>query len=321
MKILYIIHEVGLPVHRPIIDLLQKKGIKVDIELISVPKTNPWADAWARFKTQPFRKKIKSENYDFVISNTHSSYIPGFFNSLFEKGRVLDLEHDIFGAVPEETKHSTVFTFQKKHTEFCVNKNRPFVECRWPLLDVSAPAFPAITADKLKDVVLIGSYFFNDKQPAGFPELTKAFGKIWYKRYRSFDKTISGCTRLPDAFCKPLGTRCCLDSFSFIATSKSSCFVEALLLGCIPILLPAGIKETEEVDDIISNVRIVVSSSFRTLAVTTDNLSKKIELLRKDPTKFEEVRQILLSSWANDNYFTLPSAAEAVYKYVKDFKK
>lgn len=314
MKILYLIHTLEVPCHQHIFNFLRTKGIQIDVKMLGpAPQNKPWMDVWSEIKSKKYHTKINAERYDFIISNTHSSYLRALFNNVKPKYGYIDIEHDLFSGRPERFPESVIFTCHKKHTDWCKNNNRKFVECKWPKLN--AEYIPTeFTLDPLSEIIFIGSYRYKNeiKQSYGFE-------KMWYKKYQIVDGTPKGVTPLPDEFTGPLGTINCAKVSKFILTGKSSCFVEALMLGVIPILLKGFINKSEKIDEVLNKVIITDQPDMSFIyAVTVDNLQNKIQLLKSEYL-YKEVLEKMQNEWLPSNYFSLPSAGEAIYNYIKEY--
>jgi len=316
MKVLFVTHKVQVPVIQHILDLFENNGIKTVLEIVpEALKASPWKDVWGKFKTKQFYDKTNKACYDYIISNTHSSYIPQFFENVKPKIGFIDIEHDLFSFVPEYgIKETTIFTFHDKHYEFCLHEEINAVRCKWPLLNVTTPKTTFSAIDKWEDAIFIGSYLFNKDKDYTLP----VFKTIWHKKYRDDDFTFKDMGVLPTEFCGPIGTKLCAEHCNFFITLNSSCFVEALLLGCLPIILPDYIIDEKIYSEVLSEVTIKNGPSFieNILAVTTTNLSEKLSILRFDQNLFKETIQSMLNNWVKDDYYTLPDASKALLDFI-----
>lgn len=314
MKILYLIHKLELPCHQYIIDFLIENGVQVVIEPIGpAPAKRPWIDVWSKIKGKAFIDECKKANYDFIVSNTHSSYIASFATQVTPKYGYIDIEHDLFSYRPENFKGSFILACHEKHSNWCEANDRRFARCRWPKLD--APYTKTdLTIDKFKDAIFVGSYVFKkiNKSINKF-----GFDNLWWKKYQHSDPVIPGYQTLPPEFDGPIGIR----NFTiakFIITQQSSCFIEALMLGILPIILPAKINKSIKIDDILNAITIKNKPGVGTIsAITTDNIQAKINLL-KDEALYQTTLEKMRADWLCDDYFSLPSAKEAMWNYIQE---
>lgn len=165
--------------------------------------------------------------------------------------------------------------------------------------------------------MFIGTSAINPMIRSKAPLNKIGFSKVWYKKYLPDWKCPVNSTGLPDIFTGPLGIRHCADNFKFIITQNSSCFVEFLLMGGIPILLPNHMKTSSIFNEILSDVFINKSiGTFK--ALTVENLQFKLKLLKEDKSLYNRTRQIMLDCWVDAEYFKLPSAAEAICSFIKN---
>ena len=327
MKILYICAEAELCVNEHIINFLKQKGITVVVDLIKLIRS---FDAnWNRFSDHSFQKKHNDEKYDFIISNTHSSFpqLRNFQNNVRPRVGFIDLEHDLMSNdLPEHFANygkSLLLTFHNKHHASAIKflKDRFITKARWIKLDVNySSTLKCDYIDMWNDVILIGFGIWEGKDFSNVAWF-KNFNKVWYKKYVE-SWTIKGLESLPNPFIGPLGSKYCADVCKFIVTEGSSCYQDALLFGSIPILITGGLKSESIVDDIISEVTLKSwqppgVSPFKAITLSGD-FTHKIDILRKDAGVFKKIHKILFSEWFDDNYFSLPSAHEVMYDFIKD---
>lgn len=320
IKLLYLLHKSSVEVQQHIIDFLRSKDILVSVKVIpEAPESNPWIDVWREFKSVEYQEKVKKEKYDFIISNTHSSGIRTFLNNVSPRMGMLDLEHDLFSTFPEVGVNSTVFACQKKHYDFCVNSGLNVSSCRWPLLDTNISPTNNCGVDEFSDAILIGSYVFTPLIEANKSLEIQGFDKVWYKKYMDTDKVFKDTLPLPKEFSGPIGIKRCLEVCKFVITQQSSCFVETLLLGGLPILLLLNIRKETPINEVLSKVNVVVCGHLveNIHAVTMTNINHKINLLKNDRNLFENARTTMLADWVDKNYFSLPTAHEAIYDFIR----
>lgn len=315
------LHRMELDVHNHIIDFLKSKFIKVDIELIGpAPKDNPGFNVWKKYETKSFCDEVVSKKYDFIISNTHSTTksLKKFYMAVKNSVKAfIDMEHDLFSAFPERFEKSIVLTFQDKHSSFCKKKEIPHIRCRWPKLDAEVPKTSFKINDVWSEAVFIGTSALNRDIKEGYPLDKRGFNKIWYKKYKNDWDIPLNVENLPDEFIGPLGIKSCMSVFKFLLTINSSCFVEALLMGGLPILLPTNIVSEKKLNEVLSEVKLKNKALGSIKAITVENLEKKIELL-KNNNFFESVRSCMLKNWVYEDYFNLPKAYEALYKIIME---
>jgi hypothetical protein len=308
-------HHVEIPVHEHIINFLRSKGIIVDVELIGpAPKDRPRLNVWLKLESADYCKKIQEESYDFILSNTHSTYksMNIFYKNIKPNKGFIDMEHDIFSGIPERFPKSLIIVFQDKHKDFCRRNGKAYIEARWPKLDAPTPKTSLIINSK-EEAAFIGTSVLKNSRIL----YKSGFKKLWYKKYKSDWGVPMGLLDLPSEFTGPLGIKTCMSVFKFILTTHSSCFVEALLMGGLPILLPLMIKKENKIDDIISEVLIDrVKGLGKIKAITMDNIEQKIKKLNSDVGLFRAVRKELLNCWVSEDYFNLPPAYEVIYKYI-----
>ena len=317
MKILYLVHAVELPVQQHIIDFLRSKGYTVDVKTIGpAPISNPQTFVWSELESPSYQRVVNSINYDFIVSNTHSSFLKKFFKAVKPKCSYIDIEHDLFCASPERFPQSVVMACQNKVSNFCTKHNIPFIECQWPKLHVAYMPCE-LKIDPWYEAVLIGSAIFGKKINVDMC----GFNRLWYKKYTSEWQTPKGLNELPKEFTGPLGIKCCVNVFKFILTVESSCFIEALIMGGLPILLPNSIVEEHKYTDILSHVSLRSKPGVgKFKAITTNNIENKLSKLKNDPHLFKSIHKEMLAEWVRDDYFDLPPAHEAIYNFIKNYR-
>jgi len=274
----------------------------VDLELVGPAIVGSGISVWKKLNDNEYLALIYKNNYDFVISCTHSSCITKLRTKL-KHSFFIDIEHDLFSNKPEHFKESTVFTTQKKHTDYCKYNSIPFVECMFPKFSATYKKID-LDIDKFNEAIIIGTIAFNQKIKEDSPVIKRGFSKIWYKKYINNWKILKGTTALPEEFTGPLGILNCADNFNFLFTIESSSFVEFILLGKIPILLGKKNK--------------IYGSIFD--KIDASHLQPLVKELEHDPKLFIQVNTDMLKHWADTNYFELPSAAEALLTFIKDSK-
>jgi hypothetical protein len=313
MKILYLLHKLELPCHQNIIDNLTKNGCEVDVELIGpAPPSSPWINVWTKINSENFIEECKKNKYDFIVSNTHSSYILSFASKVKPKYGYIDIEHDLFSYRPENFPNSFILTCTEKHSNWCETNERNFTRCRWPKLDAEYTK-TTLSINRQTDAIFIGSYVFKKKK-----NINKyGFKNLWYKKYQKDDQISPQYKVLPEEFTGPIGIRNFVIS-DFLITQHSSCFVEALMLGLLPIMLPIKTIKVKDIDDILSVVRIANKPGVGDIkAITTENIETKIKLLSDDKILYNDVLAKMKAEWLSASYSSLPSAAEAMWDYIK----
>lgn len=318
MKILYLLHRVEVPVHKHIIGFLRSKDIIVDVYLIGPGQLGK--NVWSELNSIRYANILRQKRYDFIISNTHSGALKPLFQRVKPRCGYIDIEHDIFSNIPVRFPKSFVFTFQDRHAVFCKKNKIPFIRCRWPKLDVPVENV-SLGLDPWKEAVLIGTGSFNKIIEEGKSMHNLGFERLWYKKYLADWKAPFGTKALPDQFNGPIGLNYCLQNFKFVATRHSSAFVETLLMGGLPILLPDLITSEKKITDVVSEVTWDQKDSkiSKFLTITTNNLQYKINTLRRFPYLFEITRKQLLDKWVKSDYYLLPPAYEAIYKHIRRF--
>jgi hypothetical protein len=316
LKILYVLHNTEMPVHEHIFSFLRANDIQVDlVPLGPAPKERPWENVWLPLRKKSYIIDLNKKKYDYIISNTHSSFIKKAWSAVKPKNGFIDIEHDLFSAKPEHFDKTTVFTLQKLHTKFCNDASLPFVRCRPPKVDAPYKK-EFVNIDPWREVVLVGSAIFNGNNPAR----NLGFDKVWYKKYLNEWDIPEGTFELPESFAGPIGFNCCMDNFKFVVTSQSSCFVEALIMGGLPILLLADVSTHESIGPILSKVNIKKKNIIDMPAIVINDIQNKISMLRESSDLFEEVRQTMLDFWMDSDYSVLPPAHEALLHFIREGK-
>jgi hypothetical protein len=323
MKILYIVNIPMLSVQTHIIEYLRSKDIDVVIE----QTTDSGDYNWKRFAQKTFQDKHLEEKYDFIISNTHSTYpqFRSFQNKVKPRVGFIDLEHDLLSCKPEfsiDYGKSAILIFHNKYFDYAKEhlSSRKLIKCRWPLLDVPFEPKDFKEASLYEDAIVVDTYAFNCILGKNM-KLPKGFRKFWYKKFLPERGHPINVTPLPDYCCCPKGVKHCFDICKFVITRQSSIFVESLLFGAIPILLTYCLVENKKHNDIFSYVRLKNNPLPKFKAIIADDLlPKKLERLRANKKFFEEVQKELFLDWFDEDYFLLTSAHEAMYKFILEAK-
>lgn len=303
IKVLYLVHAIELNCHQHIIDKLRFNNIEVRVESLGpAPKDKPNFNVWKNLQDNEYLEELYKENFSFVVSNTHSEYLSKLRNKLVNT-IFIDMEHDLFSEVPTHFEESTIFTFQKKHTEYCKSEGISFIECIFPKFSAEYKKVD-LGIDKFSEVFIVGTTAFNKKIKDGKVVFKRGFKKIWYKKYTEDWDILKGTEKLPYEFTGPLGILNCADNFNFLLTVESSSFVEFILLGKLPILLSKENKKYGSIFDKIDG----------------KSLQPIIKELRNNPDMFKQVNKNMFNMWATKDYFKLPSAGEALLKFIKDNK-
>lgn len=324
-KVLYICAENEYCVNEHIINFLREKGIDVVVDLIELVRS---FDAnWDRFSDAGYQKKHKEEKYDFIISNTHSSFpsIRNFQKNVLPKIGFIDLEHDLMSNdVPEHFANygkSLLVAFHNRHYTSATKllNDRTISKARWIKLDASYPPIHDFNSiDMWNDAILIGSGIWEgmDFSRVGY---FKHFRKVWYKKYvKSWN--IKGIDSLPEPFIGPLGSKYCADFCKFIVTESSSCYQDTLLFGSIPLLTGGSLIKEVPIDDLISEVTLKVwqppgIAPFKAVTINGD-IGYKVNTLKNNRSIFEKTHKLLFSEWFDENYTSLPSAHEVIYNFI-----
>lgn len=320
MKILYLIHKVEVPCHQHIINFLRYQGVDVTVKTIgpvvyklSRNGKKVWTNVWNNIKNKKYINNVINNHYDFIVSNTHSSFLKNFYHKVKPKYGYVDVAHDLFNGIPEHFPNSMVPVFHEKHATWCKKNGRKFIKCRWFKLDADFKRAD-LSIDVWNEAILIGSYVFNQDES---PINTYGFDKLWYKKYQKNDVVNKEYLLLPDEFTGPLGILNCSIS-KFIVTQKSSCFVESLIIGVLPILMPDFIETSEKFNNVLDKVTIKKNPTIgKIYTITTNNIKEKIELL-KNESIYAETLATMRNDWLCKDYFLLPRAHEALFNLMKD---
>lgn len=324
MRILFIVLSTAFNIQKHVIDFLEKNGIEVDLKKMYPPKPgyiveNYWKDMWYN---KSYHALCKKRNYDFILCNVHSEALGLFYSAVKPKIGLIDIEHDLLSLKPSYAPRygkSAILTFQKHHYNYAKKLgDRSVFNCRWIKLDVEYDYvdYSMFDINKYEDAIIIGGNGINDKE---FSDGIGGFNKLWYKKYLPIWEAPNGTEALPDIFCYPKGIKYCCDACKFIITARSSCYLESLLFGSMPILLSKDLQSEQPVNDMISKVTLHNEPGLKFNAITTTNCGYKVNKLRKDPALFEETRIKLLDEWVVKEYFQLPSAHETIYNFMKKF--
>ena len=321
MKVLYIVNTPMLSVQTHIIEYLRSKEVNVIVE----QTTDAGEYNWKRFAQKSFQDKHLDAKYDFIISNTHSTYpqFRSFQNVVKPKVGFIDLEHDLLNCRPEfsiDYGNSAILIFHNKYFNYAKEHlpTRKLIKCRWPLLDVTFESVDFKESSLYKDVIIVDTYAFNSTLGKNM-KLPEGFRKFWYKKYLPGRGHPANVNPLPDYCCYPKGVKYCFDICKFVLTRQSSIFVESLLFGAIPILFTYCLEENKKHNEMFSYVRLKNNPLPKFKAIIADNsLSEKLEKLRADKVFFEKIQKELFLEWFDEDYFSLPSAHEAMWDFMKE---
>ena len=168
--------------------------------------------------------------------------------------------------------------------------------------------------DPEQDAVVIGSHKYLYLAGTKF-EMNGSFRRVWMKKFMESDPVIEGCEAAPSC-CTGLGGVPYLPQFSkFWFVVESSCYVEALMFGCIPILWSPHTKVLGEVDDIISSVEAKKNSVVERLkipAIVPTDIDRKIKVLREDPQRYQETLAKLSQPFLFPDMKSLPTTVEVL---------
>jgi hypothetical protein len=324
MRILFIVGKVVFDVYKHIVDFLEKNEIEVDVKKIGPRKPNETIEEyWRELRYgKGFHKLCRKRNYDFILSTTHSEALIPFYNAVKPKIGFIDIGHDLLDLTPHPFPNygkSAILTFQKYQYSYSKKLGgRSVFSCRWTKLDMEYDYvdYSMFDIDKYEDAIIIGGPGINDIE---FINGMDGFNRLWCKTYLPTGKIPTGTKALSEIFCYPRGVKHCCDACKFIITARSSCYLEALFFGSMPILFSKDLSSEQPVNDIISKVSLYRQPKFKFNAITTTNCGYKVDQLRKDPALFEEIRTKLLHEWGLENYVQLPSVHETVYNFIKKF--
>lgn len=328
MKVLWVYEEGMLESQQHIIDHLRNNDCEVTLECVCFEKNG---DRWGRFSHPAMTTKHGPKHYDFHIMSTHNGNPNVEQFQKFSRPRIgcIDIEHDLFHPVPERSPDRQsvgVFVFTKQHEVHLKQiPNIKKIHARWYKLDGSVVSnetlfetFPIKDEFGVyspgADAVIIGS---NHWPWPEVPEMiSRCFHYVWYKPYHALDNTMRGSVRLPGSFENAQGVNSLNRVSRFWFTFESSCFVEALLYGCIPILCSDAIIERERVSEYIDVVKIIANrqagtGQFRTVAaVTLHDWKKKFSALQRDLKAQRDVYHALRSFWFHDDVLSWPTVHE-----------
>lgn len=324
MRILFIVGKVVFDVYEHIVDFLEKNEIEVDVKKIGPRKPNETIyNYWKHLRyDKSFHDLCRKRNYDFILSTTHSEALTPFYNAVKPKIGFIDVGHDLLDLAPQpfpKYGNSAILTFQKYQYAYSKKLGgRSVFNCRWTKLDMEYDSvdYNTFNVNKYEDAIIISGPGINDKK---FSNGVDGFNKLWCKKYLPTGPIPIGTEALPDIFCYPRGVKYCCDACRFIITARSSCCLEALFFGSMPILVSKDLSSEQPVDDMISKVSLYQQPKFKFNAITTTNCGYKVDKLRKNPALFEEIRIKLLYEWGLENYIQLPSAHETLCNFIKKF--
>jgi len=325
VKILYIVNLGQFEVHKHIIDNLIFNGISVYVEEAGDYQSE-------KFGNVEFQNKHKKEGYDWIISNTHSRYpkVRAFERNVKPKVGFIDLEHDIFYDIPENSiRHGKNYflAFQNKHYKYGNHIGFKTIKCRWPKLDMSYEDLQFKEIDKENDAIIIGDKLFGGLVTSKKPLQVGGFRQLWYKPFASepiknipiaYFKPVVNAKLLPSQFIGPKGVKYCADASKFIIAAESGCLLEALLFGSLPIMTFHGIVETRKFCNILSIVEIPTRPRIgKFKAITVENLEWKVAELRKSDKLFKEIHKELFLEWFDEDYFEKPKVKDVILQIIK----
>jgi len=247
--------------------------------------------------------------FDFIIMATHcmNLVMADFQERCKAKYGYYNIEHDLYNSIIERCNDCHllgVFSFTKFMTNYLKSRNIKYFEASWYKLDTSE-----ITSrpDYLNNAILIDTSYTNKDIPFEYKHLfTKVYLKNFYptERNSAFEKNLE--TNLVKWY-DTQGLVDMLDLAKFWFSFKSSAIIEALLMNRIPILWRAEYTDEIQINDIISEIRIIDTSpdklhqfDNKLKMITATNIDYKIKELQNNPLKLEETQSILKQDWCFD---------------------
>jgi hypothetical protein len=326
MKILYVLYKADTKSHQKAIQKLRDDGHEVMPLIIT---------AMSKDGIGSLKNKI-SQEWGLCIWNIHQNMgavrkFQRFTNSLYGH---LSIEHDILGGAPDVSVHAKkecgVFSFQKHNTAWLKkHKKCSIIKSQWNKVEIDYDTVELEGSNIDKDAIYIGThnprvkkYLRMDHEDSYF----KLFRKIWYKPYLTPKWLKKGTIQLPKEFWGTEGTYHCSKIAKIWFTYGSSSYMDALLYGCIPILLPSPkMKIIEKKNSYLHKVKLfsdwqVKQVKFNAL-VCTKGIGKVIKKLQSNDEFFQEVLEKLKDEWWDDEHINLLPYSEALSEFVKNLEK
>lgn len=348
MRILYVVQAMFEHGHQHIVDFLRQRGCKV--EVVTIKHDGHMYNGIGKYKTtmrygdfcgQAMVQKCNQIKYDVIIFTIHSTGFKGagstptnaigrFQTKVSPRLGYVDIEHDLLFSNPCHSmlqKSLGIVSFHGPHVQFLEKLGYQTHMAQWYKLGEQLPPHGMANVDPLQDAVFVGTnspgwmIHLNKHQQLPYGKL---FRNVWYKRFTPKDDQLkAGTKRLPPPFDGPTGVAQCAKIAKFFFVRSSSCLLEAMLYGSIPILYNVGEQPTEQVTEVVSRVKIPRDVRYpceQMLAVTPTDLDKKVKLLRKQPDVYQETLALLKQDWFPEDYQALPTTHETVWKIIRGAK-
>jgi len=335
-SVLFVVQAMFETVYDHVARFLEDRGCDVEMLIVADAterESHPDCPDSTIFADRRFVRRCQNR-YDVIVLCIHcrkSQRMNRFQKRVTPRLGYVFLEHDLLAPEPERgirRKTLGVVSFQEKHRQALRQAGYRTVMAKWNKLDADYPEYAMAGASPWEDAVLIGSsHPLMSRRMAKSVEFEHpgVFRTVWYKPWNTSDREVKkGTVRLPSIFESPRGGKYCADIAKFHLSCGSSSLLDALLFGCMPVLylppaggaLVSGLGRTIEfsetaVDEIVSRVNFGAFNPG--YAVTSTELARKVEMLRRDRALFDSTLDRLKAEWFPDDYASLPSTGEAVW--------
>jgi hypothetical protein len=345
VKVLAIPNAPALSAEKHIFDYLKRAGHAVTVLPIDLLPGSRFAVQ--RLSDPAILSSHKIQKYDVVLCSVHTTSGPyvivrTFIESIAPRLGVVFYGHDLLEVSSEiptnpcvagKRTHSIVYHL--KHRA-CSLRNLDKQQVHlFPWYKLSIPDTGDIhTAadtdiDKDEDAIIPwpGAHLLPTIVDTPIP----GFRRVWQKRFWEradqdpthaavVESVYPGATLLPPEFDGCASLKLCCSRFKFFLCADSSLLVECLLYRALPILFSSRALTQRPADDIVSVVSVRGGlGEFK--AVTTDNLARKLSLLRRSTTRFEQVRADLFYSWFPSGYCTWPPFEKSLLDLIERLDK
>lgn len=290
---------------------------------------------YPKFKTKEYLDQHNKEHYDYAVYTIHvgNPNATEFVRSL-NCQRKFVIAHDVFGDVVEGAhpawRNEKLIVFTKKHEQYAHNLgNKNTVQAKWYKLDMKMDIIKE-DPNLFNNAVIIDSEVFDNT--AVFP-YKNLFNKVYLKRWSKLntvwennrivnrvepsDLRKYGVDDAPEYLIGMPGFLNSAKLAKFWFVRESSLIVEAMMIGCIPVLYGAPKNEFKDtpyiiqekpvndiVSDVVVNIRLndTVCQPYPMKAVTCSNLEHKIKKLSTDKKVFSDTLALLSKEW----FFDIP---------------